>query len=86
MTTTATVHTAKEVAEMLNVRLLPASAKPLTERSIARLCKLGKLPGAYMALGDWCIPVDGVEHFIEETRGNTNGRPRKMRNKKSAAK
>lgn len=83
---TITIHTAKEVAEIVTSRILPSSAKPLTERSIARLCKLGRIPGAYMAQGDWCIPADAMENFIVATLNNNNGRPPRTRKKKEASK
>lgn len=81
---TPTIHTAKEVAEIVTSRILPSSAKPLSERSIARLCKLGRIAGAYMAQGDWCIPSDAMENFIQTTLSNNNGRPPRTRRKKEA--
>lgn len=81
---TTTIHTAKEVAEIVTERLLPSSAKPLTERSVARLCKLNRIPGAYMSLGDWCIPATAMEQFIDDTLNNKNGRPPRTRKKKAA--
>lgn len=83
--TKPTVYTAKEVAEIVTARLLPSSAKPLTVRSVARLCKLNRIPGAYMAQSDWCIPSDALEKFIDDTLNNKDGRPPRTRRKKKEA-
>lgn len=73
-TTTEKPLTAKEVAEIITARLMPEKAKPLTERGVARLCKLGRLTDAYMVFGDWCIPRKSVDEFIEGALKNTTGR------------
>lgn len=70
------LFTTREVAEQIaEAKILPNAAKPLSQRSIARLCKRGRLPGAYLVQGDWCIPQEAVTAFIDQTRGDTHGRP-----------
>lgn len=66
--------TTKEAAEYITQKVLPSSAKPLTPRSVARMAKLGRIDGAYMVQGDWCIPQDALDAFVEKTL-NTKGRP-----------
>lgn len=56
-----------EAAKLVSERLLPASVPPRTSRSISRLCKEGKIEGAYRAYGDWCIPLKGLEKFMRES-------------------
>lgn len=60
------ILTSTEAAAIITDRVLPASAKPRTKRSITRLCQNGELPGAYKAYGDWCIPRKSLEAYIKK--------------------
>lgn len=73
-TATETIYSLKEVANILTKRILPTSAKALNERSIARMCKLGRFPRAYLAQGDWCVYEKDLEEFIQATLQNNGGR------------
>ncbi len=78
-----TLYTTREVANIIaKAKILPSAAKPLSQRSVARLCKRGKLPGAYLVQGDWCIPDTAVNTFIKHTKGDTNGRPPRSKQSK----
>lgn len=68
------IFTTQEAAEYITAKVLPSNAKPLTPRSVARMAKLGRIDGAYMAQGDWCIPQDALDTFVSATLA-TKGRP-----------
>ena len=68
------IFTTREAAEYITAKVLPSNAKPLTPRSVARMAKLGRIDGAYMAQGDWCIPSSSLDEFVEKTL-TTKGRP-----------
>lgn len=76
------IFTTKEAAEHITAAVLPSNAKPLTPRSVARMAKLGRIDGAYMAQGDWCIPQDALNTFIEKTLA-TKGRPPRKNKRQS---
>ena len=80
---TPQLFTTREAADVIaKANILPTGAKPLTQRSVARLCKGGSLPGAYLVQGDWCVPQTAIDAYIEATRSDTTGRP--PRKKKTA--
>lgn len=68
------IFTTREAAEYITSKVLPSASKPLTPRSVARMAKLGRIDGAYMAQGDWCVPQDALDTFVEKTLA-TKGRP-----------
>ena len=78
---TATIYNTHEVAEIISKRILPSNAKPLSHRSVARICKAGGFEGAYMAQGDWCITDEAVEVFIAHALSSRSGRNLKKNNK-----
>lgn len=68
----------KEAAQYITDHVLPTNAKPLTPRSVARMAKLGRIAGAYMAQGDWCIPQESLDAFVGKTLA-TRGRPPRIK-------
>jgi hypothetical protein len=72
------IFTTREAAEYITAKVLPSASKPLTPRSVARMCKLGRVDGAYMAQGDWCVPQNALDTFVEKTLA-TKGRPPRKR-------
>ncbi len=71
-----TLYTTREAADIIaNANILPSAAKPLSQRSVARLCKRGVLVGAYLVQGDWCVPQSAIDSYIATVRGDTKGRP-----------
>lgn len=83
------MYSTREAAEKINaLKLFPANVKPLNYRGVARLCKLGKMPGAYGVRGYWCVPKEAIEKFAKATRDARNTtvpRPRKIVRKKKEA-
>ncbi len=62
------LYTTADAAQIITEQCLPANARPRTSRSVALLCRKGQMPGAYMIYGDWCIPKDGLEEFISNSK------------------
>ena len=77
------LYTTAEAADVIaKANILPGAAKPLSQRSVARLCKRGSLPGAYLVQGDWCVPQSAIDGYIATTRGDTKGRPPRVKKTK----
>lgn len=79
------LFTTREAADEINkAEIMPSSAKPLNQRGVARLCKLGHMVGAYLVQGDWCIPQTAINSFIDAIKNNSIGRAPYSRKKKDA--
>ncbi len=77
---TTPLYTTREAADVIaKANILPSGAKPLSQRSVARLCKRGVLVGAYLVQGDWCVPHTAIDAYIASVRGDTKGRPPRLK-------
>lgn len=81
------LFTTREAADLIaKAGIFPGAVKSLSQRSVARLCKRGNLPGAYIVQGDWCVPQTAIDSYIESVKGHTNGRPPRVKKTEKATK
>jgi hypothetical protein len=74
-----TIFNTAAAAEYITKHLLPAAAKPLTTRSVARFASLGKIPGAYMMKGEWCFSLQSMENYVQSVLGAKGRAPYRKR-------
>ncbi len=83
---TPVLYTTAEAADVIAKAGILPGATSLTQRSVARLCKRGSLPGAYLVQGDWCVPQTAIDRYARAVRKDTKGRPPRIKKQESATK